>query len=147
MARKPLCTFGKEINHAKSAPFNGFEANNTATRQNAVNMNAEPNAALRAKVTVAGEVSPVELRGSDDVTDGKVNVRLQDGRSVSPSNISFENPAIYSVYEAAASYETDTAKAFVAGYTTELPLSAYQAAFELIHDDAMRGVPMEEAVR
>ena len=133
--------------YAKSAPFNGFEANNTATRQNAVNGNAEPNAALRAKVTVAGEASPVELRGIDDVTDGKVNVRLQDGRSVPLSNISFENPAIYSVYEAAAAYETDTAKAFVAGYTTELPLSAYQAAFELIHDDAMRGVPMEEAVR
>ena len=132
--------------YVKSAPFNDSGANNTTMRQNTINWNAEPNAALRAKATVSGEASPVELRGIDDVTDGKVNVRLQDGRSVPLSDVNFENPAIYSVYEAAAAYETGTAKAFVAGYTTDLPLSAYQAAFELIHDDAMRGVPMEEAV-
>ena len=104
---------------------------------------------LSAEVVVnteKGKSQQTTVQGIAKVTDGEVEVKLREGKTAPLVDVEFTNPTLGSLYEAAGNYVTGTAKAFVAGYDGSLPLTQYQAAFELIHNQAVKGVAMDAAV-
>ncbi len=96
--------------------------------------------------TEKGQAQQTTVQGIAKVTDGEVEVKLREGKTVPLADVEFTNPTLGSLYEAAGNYVTGTAKAFVAGYDGSLPLTQYQAAFEFIHNQAVKGVAMDAAV-
>ena len=57
------------------------------------------------------------------------------------------NQSLTKLYAAAAEYDTQTAKAFVAGYSGTLPVESYRTAFRLLYTQGMERVPFETAVK
>ncbi len=100
----------------------------------------------RAEVNVEGRIGRAEVDGISRVTGNGVEVTLQDGRTVPLENVDFEDASMAELYQSAAGYGTDTAKAFVAGYDGGLPVSMYQTGFDYLHTQGMQGVPLETAV-
>ncbi len=59
---------------------------------------------------------------------------------------SLDEESVNALREVSEKYTTDTAKAFVAGYSGGLPVSTYQTAFDFLHTQGMQSVPLETAV-
>ena len=114
---------------------------------NASQEKAKPLSAEAVVNTKKGQAQQTTVQGIAKVTDGEVEVKLREGKTVPLADVEFTNPTLGSLYEAAGNYVTGTAKAFVAGYDGSLPLTQYQAAFEFIHNQAMRGATLESAVK
>ena len=113
---------------------------------NASQEKAKPLSAEAAVNTEKGQAQQTTVQGIAKVTDGEVEVKLREGKTAPLADVEFTNPTLGSLYEAAGNYVTGTAKAFVAGYDGSLPLTQYQAAFEFIHNQAVKGVAMDAAV-
>lgn len=90
---------------------------------------------------------PVRVSGIESVSGAGVIVALDNGDTASVFDVQFEDPQVEGLYYAAASYDTDTARAFVSGYTGHIPLNSYKTAFDFLHNQAMRGVPFGTAVQ
>lgn len=105
---------------------------------------AEANAVL----AISGqEAAPVTVSGIGSVEDGNVRVTLSGGETVSLEDVSFDSQEMESLYYAASDYTTPTARAFVSGYTGELPLKTYKVAFDFIRSQAREGVSFDTAVK
>ena len=105
---------------------------------------AEANAVL----AISGqEATPVTVSGIGSVEDGNVRVTLSGGETVSLEDVSFDSQETESLYYAASDYTTPTARAFVSGYTGELPLKTYKVAFDFIRSQAREGVSFDTAVK
>lgn len=105
---------------------------------------AEANAVL----AISGqEAAPVTVSGIGSVEDGNVRVTLSGGETVSLEDVSFDSQETESLYYAASDYTTPTARAFVSGYTGELPLKTYKVAFDFIRSQAREGVSFDTAVK
>ena len=113
---------------------------------NASQEKAKPLSAEAVVNTEKGQARQTTVQGIAKVTDGEVEVKLREGKTAPLADVEFTNPTLGSLYEAAGNYVTGTAKAFVAGYDGSLPLTQYQAAFEFIHNQAVKGVAMDAAV-
>lgn len=113
---------------------------------NASQEKAKPLSAEAVVNTKKGQAQQTTVQGIAKVTDGEVEVKLREGKTAPLADVEFTNPTLESLYEAAGNYVTGTAKAFVAGYDGSLPLTQYQAAFEFIHNQAVKGVAMDAAV-
>lgn len=105
---------------------------------------AEANAVL----AISGqEAAPVTVSGIGSVEDGNVRVTLSGGETVSLEDVSFDSQETESLYYASSDFTTPTARAFVSGYTGELPLKTYKVAFDFIRSKAREGVSFDTAVK
>lgn len=99
-----------------------------------------------ATVSIGNETRQTTVNGIKRVTENGVEVQLEDGSVVPLEAVSFSNSEMEGLYADAAGYDTTTARAFVAGYDGSLPLSTYESAFDIIHEQAMQGADMDTAV-
>lgn len=99
-----------------------------------------------ATVSIGNEIGRTVVNGIKRVTENGVEVQLEDGSVVPLEAVSFSNSEMEGLYADAAGYDTTTARAFVAGYDGSLPLSTYESAFDIIHEQAMQGADMDTAV-
>ena len=60
-------------------------------------------------------------------------------------NIKISYPQIRQLYDMAAKYDTNTARAFISGFDGTLPLTSYQTAFDYFRTQAKQGIPLETA--
>jgi len=81
------------------------------------------------------------------VTGSGTQVKLSDGSVVPLDAVSFRNAEIKGLYAEAANYDTTTARALLLGYDGSMPTTAYQAAFDAVHQQAMQGADIETAVK
>lgn len=91
--------------------------------------------------------SAVTVQGVESVQDGDVTVTLSDGTKVPLYDVEITDPQIRQLYDTAAKYDTNTAKAFVSGFDGSLPISTYQSAFDYFMTQAKHGVSMDEAMQ
>ena len=106
------------------------------------------NAATTAMLSIPGrDTISVTVSGIGSVEDGSVRVSLSNGETASLEEVSFESPEMENLYYAASNYTTPTARAFVSGYTGELPLKTYKVAFDFIRSQAKEGVSFDTAVK
>ncbi len=91
--------------------------------------------------------SAVTVQGVESVQDGDVTVALSDGTKVPLYDVEIADPQIRQLYDTAAKYDTNTAKAFVSGFDGSLPISTYQSAFDYFVTQAKHGVSMDEAMQ
>ena len=74
-------------------------------------------------------------------------VQLDGGKTVPLYDVEIQNPEIRQLYDTAAKYDTNTAKAFVSGFDGSLPISTYQTAFDYFVTQAQHGVSLEDATQ
>ena len=123
---------------------NGHLNANTDTDTNAVNtINAEMAKPMDAQARMGN--ADVTVRGISSVQDGDVVVQLDGGKTVPLYDVEIQNPEIRQLYDTAAKYDTNTAKAFVSGFDGSLPISTYQTAFDYFVTQAQHGVSLEDA--
>ena len=91
--------------------------------------------------------SAVTVQGVESVQDGDVTVTLSDGTKVPLYDVEIADPQIRQLYDTAAKYDTNTARAFVSGFDGSLPISTYQSAFDYFVTQAKHGVSMDEAMQ
>jgi|GEM_PF-3634905 len=91
--------------------------------------------------------SAVTVQGVESVQDGDVTVTLSDGTKVPLYDVEIADPQIRQLYDTAAKYDTNTAKAFVSGFDGSLPISTYQSAFDYFMTQAKHGVSMDDAMQ
>ena len=126
------------------AATSGRQSGTIANTGVLTNHAAEANAVL----SISGqEAAPVTVSGIGSVEDGNVRVTLSGGETVSLEDVSFDSQETESLYYAASDYTTPTARAFVSGYTGELPLKTYKVAFDFIRSQAREGVSFDTAVK
>ncbi len=89
----------------------------------------------------------VTVQGVESVQDGDVTVTLSDGTKVPLYDVEIADPQIRQLYDTAAKYDTNTARAFVSGFDGSLPISTYQSAFDYFMTQAKHGVSMDEAMQ
>lgn len=76
-----------------------------------------------------------------------MTVTLSDGTKVPLYDVEIADPQIRQLYDTAAKYDTNTARAFVSGFDGSLPISTYQSAFDYFMTQAKHGVSMDEAMQ
>ena len=108
-------------------------------------MNAEAAKPLDAQAR-KGDAS-VTVQGIESVQGGDVTVSLSDGTKVPLYDVEIDDPQIRQLYDTAAKYDTNTARAFVSGFDGSLPISTYQSAFDYFMTQAKHGVSMDEAMQ
>ena len=86
----------------------------------------------------------VEIEGISSVENGQVYVQLSDGGTADVDDISFDDPEIDQLYAQAADFDTDTAKAFIAGYEGG-SVSNYLKGFKSMQGSAKAGLTYEQA--
>lgn len=89
----------------------------------------------------------VTVQGVESVQGGDVTVSLSDGTKVPLYDVEIADPQIRQLYDTAAKYDTNTARAFVSGFDGSLPISTYQSAFDYFMTQAKHGVSMDEAMQ
>jgi len=87
----------------------------------------------------------VEISGISSVENGKIYYDTADGGTVSFDDISFLDPATEQLHAAAASYDTEGAKAFVQGYDGRASVEEYKRGFDLVHEAGRIGLSYEQA--
>lgn len=108
-------------------------------------MNAEAAKPLDAQARKGA--ASVTVQGVESVQGGDVTVSLSDGTKVPLYDVEIADPQIRQLYDTAAKYDTNTARAFVSGFDGSLPISTYQSAFDYFMTQAKHGVSMDEAMQ
>ena len=78
--------------------------------------------------------------------NGSVQMSLSDGTQMDLADLGFENPAVKELVVAASEYPTAAARAFTSGYDGSTPLSLYHSGFDYLYQQAINGMPLEQAV-
>lgn len=86
----------------------------------------------------------VEVEGIASVEAGQVYVQLSDGGTADVDDISFDDSDIDQLYGQAAQFDTDTAKAFIAGYEGG-SVANYTRGFKSMLGSAKAGLTYEQA--
>ena len=115
------------------------------------NINASPapvvqdrGVATMQKAVYNDSGAEVEIEGISSVENGQVYVQLSDGGTADVDDISFDDPEIDQLYAQAADFDTDTAKAFIAGYEGG-SVSNYLKGFKSMQGSAKAGLTYEQA--
>ena len=144
----PLGTVHTKSKTAQNGPSNaqdGHSANADVQTNVPYTVNVEAAKPLDAQARMGN--SAVTVQGVESVQDGDVTVTLSDGTKVPLYDVEIADPQIRQLYDTAAKYDTNTAKAFVSGFDGSLPISTYQSAFDYFMTQAKHGVSMDEAMQ
>lgn len=144
----PLGTVYTKSKTAQNGPSNaqdGHSANADVQTNVPYTVNVEAAKPLDAQARMGN--SAVTVQGVESVQDGDVTVNLSDGTKVPLYDVEIADPQIRQLYDTAAKYDTNTAKAFVSGFDGSLPISTYQSAFDYFMTQAKHGVSMDEAMQ
>lgn len=144
----PLGTVYTKSKTAQNRPSNaqdGHSANADVQTNVPYTVNVEAAKPLDAQARMGN--SAVTVQGVESVQDGDVTVTLSDGTKVPLYDVEIADPQIRQLYDTAAKYDTNTAKAFVSGFDGSLPISTYQSAFDYFMTQAKHGVSMDEAMQ
>jgi hypothetical protein len=144
----PLGTVHTKSKTAPNGPSNaqdGHSANADVQTNVPYTVNVEAAKPLDAQASMGN--SAVTVQGVESVQDGDVTVTLSDGTKVPLYDVEIADPQIRQLYDTAAKYDTNTAKAFVSGFDGSLPISTYQSAFDYFMTQAKHGVSMDEAMQ
>lgn len=144
----PLGTVYTKSKTAPNGPSNaqyGHSANADVQTNVPYTVNVEAAKPLDAQARMGN--SAVTVQGVESVQDGDVTVTLSDGTKVPLYDVEIADPQIRQLYDTAAKYDTNTAKAFVSGFDGSLPISTYQSAFDYFMTQAKHGVSMDEAMQ
>lgn len=144
----PLGTVYTKSKTAQNWPSNakdGHSANADVQTNVPYTVNVEAAKPLDAQARMGN--SAVTVQGVESVQDGDVTVTLSDGTKVPLYDVEIADPQIRQLYDTAAKYDTNTAKAFVSGFDGSLPISTYQSAFDYFMTQAKHGVSMDEAMQ
>lgn len=144
----PLGTVHTKSKTAPNGPSNaqdGHSANADVQTNVPYTVNVEAAKPLDAQARMGN--SAVTVQGVESVQDGDVTVTLSDGTKVPLYDVEIADPQIRQLYDTAAKYDTNTAKAFVSGFDGSLPISTYQSAFDYFMTQAKHGVSMDEAMQ
>lgn len=144
----PLGTVYTKSKTAQNGPSNaqdGHSANADVQTNVPYTVNVEAAKPLDAQARMGN--SAVTVQGVESVQDGDVTVTLSDGTKVPLYDVEIADPQIRQLYDTAAKYDTNTAKAFVSGFDGSLPISTYQSAFDYFMTQAKHGVSMDEAMQ
>lgn len=144
----PLGTVYTKSKTAQNWPSNakdGHSANTDVQTNVPYTVNVEAAKPLDAQARMGN--SAVTVQGVESVQDEDVTVTLSDGTKVPLYDVEIADPQIRQLYDTAAKYDTNTAKAFVSGFDGSLPISTYQSAFDYFMTQAKHGVSMDEAMQ
>ena len=144
----PLGTVYTKSKTAQNGPSNakdGHSANTDVQTNVPYTVNVEAAKPLDAQARMGN--SAVTVQGVESVQDGDVTVTLSNGTKVPLYDVEIADPQIRQLYDTAAKYDTNTAKAFVSGFDGSLPISTYQSAFDYFMTQAKHGVSMDEAMQ
>lgn len=144
----PLGTVYTKSKTAPNGPSNaqdGHSANADVQTNVPYTVNVEAAKPLDAQARMGN--SAVTVQGVESVQDGDVTVTLSNGTKVPLYDVEITDPQIRQLYDTAAKYDTNTAKAFVSGFDGSLPISTYQSAFDYFMTQAKHGVSMDEAMQ
>ena len=144
----PLGTVYTKSKTAQNGPSNakdGHSENADVQTNVPYTVNVEAAKPLDAQARMGN--SAVTVQGVESVQDGDVTVTLSDGTKVPLYDVEIADPQIRQLYDTAAKYDTNTAKAFVSGFDGSLPISTYQSAFDYFMTQAKHGVSMDEAMQ
>lgn len=144
----PLGTVYTKSKTAQNGPSNaqdGHSANADVQTNVPYTVNVEAAKPLDAQARMGN--SAVTVQGVESVQDGDVTVTLSDGTKVPLYDVEIADPQIRQLYDTAAKYDTNTARAFVSGFDGSLPISTYQSAFDYFMTQAKHGVSMDEAMQ
>lgn len=144
----PLGTVYTKSKTAQNGPSNaqdGYVANADVQTNVPYTVNVEAAKPLDAQARMGN--SAVTVQGVESVQDGDVTVTLSDGTKVPLYDVEIADPQIRQLYDTAAKYDTNTAKAFVSGFDGSLPISTYQSAFDYFMTQAKHGVSMDDAMQ
>ena len=144
----PLGTVYTKSKTAQNGPSNaqdGHSANADVQTNVPYTVNVEAAKPLDAQARMGN--SAVTVQGVESVRDGDVTVTLSDGTKVPLYDVEIADPQIRQLYDTAAKYDTNTARAFVSGFDGSLPISTYQSAFDYFMTQAKHGVSMDEAMQ
>lgn len=144
----PLGTVYTKSKTAQNGPSNaqdGHSANADVQTNVPYTVNVEAAKPLDAQARMGN--SAVTVQGVESVQDGDVTVTLSDGTKVPLYDVEIADPQIRQLYDTAAKYDTNTAKAFVSGFDGSLPISTYQSAFDYFMTQAKHGVSMDDAMQ
>ena len=144
----PLGTVYTKSKTAPNGPSNaqdGHSANADVQTNVPYTVNVEAAKPLDAQARMGN--SAVTVQGVESVQDGDVTVTLSDGTKVPLYDVEIADPQIRQLYDTAAKYDTNTARAFVSGFDGSLPISTYQSAFDYFMTQAKHGVSMDEAMQ
>lgn len=144
----PLGTVYTKSKTSPNGPSNaqdGHSANADVQTNVPYTVNVEAAKPLDAQARMGN--SAVTVQGVESVQDGDVTVALSDGTKVPLYDVEIADPQIRQLYDTAAKYDTNTAKAFVSGFDGSLPISTYQSAFDYFVTQAKHGVSMDEAMQ
>jgi hypothetical protein len=138
-------TKSKTAQNGPSNAQDGHSANADVQTNVPYTVNVEAAKPLDAQARMGN--SAVTVQGVESVQDGDVTVTLSDGTKVPLYDVEIADPQIRQLYDTAAKYDTNTAKAFVSGFDGSLPISTYQSAFDYFMTQAKHGVSMDEAMQ
>lgn len=144
----PLGTVYTKSKTSPNGPSNaqdGHSANADVQTNVPYTVNVEAAKPLDAQARMGN--SAVTVQGVESVQDGDVTVTLSDGTKVPLYDVEIADPQIRQLYDTAAKYDTNTARAFVSGFDGSLPISTYQSAFDYFMTQAKHGVSMDEAMQ
>lgn len=144
----PLGTVYTKSKTSPNGPSNaqdGHSANADVQTNVPYTVNVEAAKPLDAQARMGN--SAVTVQGVESVQDGDVTVTLSNGTKVPLYDVEIADPQIRQLYDTAAKYDTNTAKAFVSGFDGSLPISTYQSAFDYFMTQAKHGVSMDEAMQ
>lgn len=138
-------TKSKTTQNRPSNAQDGHSANADVQTNVPYTVNVEAAKPLDAQARMGN--SAVTVQGVESVQDEDVTVTLSDGTKVPLYDVEIADPQIRQLYDTAAKYDTNTAKAFVSGFDGSLPISTYQSAFDYFMTQAKHGVSMDEAMQ
>lgn len=138
-------TKSKTAQNGPSNAQDGHVANADVQTNVPYTANVEAAKPLDAQARIGN--AAVTVQGVESVQDGDVTVTLSDGTKVPLYDVEIADPQIRQLYDTAAKYDTNTARAFVSGFDGSLPISTYQSAFDYFMTQAKHGVSMDEAMQ
>ncbi|MHB1316224.1 MAG: hypothetical protein ACYCX2_12240, partial [Christensenellales bacterium] len=83
--------------------------------------------------------------GVEQGDGGQMALRLSDGTVQNISDVTFADPRIKEIYEAAGQFEPDAANAFVMNYDGYTDTDTYAQEFDGIYTGAAQGLPFEDS--
>ena len=121
--------------------------NNTSMSDNALeSQNTKPLESVRDADATWSNIEGAKVKGIVSVENGNIKVNIESGGETvvdTLENVSFSNPEVQKVYNAASDYKTNGAKAFTSNYKGDVSLEIYRKAFNTYYDAGVVDFPMD----
>lgn len=102
--------------------------------------------ATRQRAAFNDSGAELEVTGVSSVENGNLYVSIDSGGTAAVEDISFDDPRVDALYANAATFDTQTAKAFISGYDGSSDVGTYYSGFASIYGAARSGKSMQQAI-